>query len=350
MDRRAFMAMTMTSSLVACGPRGVFSPAVADLRAAQQPIFVVTDRVVDSQLTSVGGRAENLTNARVNVQIPESHETGQIEYPQPGRDNSQNFGVESAYRYARQADLLHEISRYGDPSEDLVVYVHGYNNNLAEAVYRHAQIAHDFGLRGPQITFSWSSSAEPLGYAYDRDSISVARDRLEQLIISLASNQRRRIVLLAHSLGSTLLTEVLRQMAIGGKAHLFRRFALVALMSPDIDVDVFRSQVRRIQPLPQPFVIFVSKTDRALRLSAGITGKSVRLGSTDDIAELQGLGFTIFDLSTFADTAPGDHFAAVSSATGIAMLRGIWLNGIPEVRADQPRPNLAGIFFETTAR
>lgn len=227
-----------------------------------------------------------------------------------------------------------------------MIYVHGYNNNLSEAVYRHAQIAYDFGMSGPQVTFSWSSAAEPLGYAYDRDSVAIARDQLELLIVSLATRQPRRIVLLAHSIGSLLLVEVLRQMAIGGKAHLFKRFAAVALMSPDIDVDLFKAQVERIQPLPQPFAIFVSKTDKALRLSAGITGKSARLGSTADITELQGMGFTVFDLSTFTDGAAGDHFAAVSSPTAIALLGGILTTGVPPERQDPLRPNLTDIIFQ----
>ncbi|MGK5643612.1 alpha/beta hydrolase, partial [Streptomyces sp. URMC 126] len=75
-----------------------------------------------------------------------------------------------------------------------------------EAILRHAQMAHDFGTPGPHITFSWPSAAQPLGYVRDHDSINIARDDLEELLIDLAQGNRD-IVLLGHSMGSQLVVE-----------------------------------------------------------------------------------------------------------------------------------------------
>lgn len=346
MKRRMFMTLSMTTGLVACGPRGVFMPATPAENAATQTVFVATDRSVDEGLMTTGGRDDYLSFGRVDVSIPPSHQIGQIEYPLPKKDNSQKFGVNSAVRYKTDTDLLGKMAKIGARSDDIVIYVHGYNNTLAEAVYRHAQIAHDFGMTGPQLTFSWTSAAEPLGYAYDQNSVTIARDRLERLIVSLATKQRRRIVLLAHSMGSWLVTEVLRQMSIAGRTHIFDRIATVALMSPDIDVDVFQSQIDRIRPLPQPFVVFVSQQDRALQFSARLSGKSERLGSIADITQLQSMGITVVDLTAFSDGDLGDHIVAASSPTAIAMLRGIQANGVPKDVAVNRDISLPEVIFE----
>ena len=152
-----------------------------------------------------------------------------------------------------EAEFLQAVARARHPGAEVVVFVHGYNNTLGSAVFRHAQMAHDFGLEGPQVTFAWASASDPLGYVHDRDSIGIARDDLEALLVALARRERR-IRLVGHSMGAQLVTETLRQMSIGGEHQALARLSGVVLISPDIDVDVFRSQVERINPLPQPFV------------------------------------------------------------------------------------------------
>ena len=67
-----------------------------------------------------------------------------------------------------------------------MLFVHGYNNNFSEAIYRHAQIAWDYEMRGPQIHFAWPSAADPLEYTYDRDSVLIARDALARTELASA--------------------------------------------------------------------------------------------------------------------------------------------------------------------
>ena len=99
---------------------------------------------------------------------------------------------------------------------EAIIFVHGYNSNFAEGVYRIAQFAHDLQLPGTVVLYSWPSAAEPLGYAYDRDSALFARDGLESLIHEVAHAGAKRILLVAHSMGSGLTMEALRSAAIRG--------------------------------------------------------------------------------------------------------------------------------------
>ena len=52
-------------------------------------------------------------------------------------------------------------------------------------------------------------------------------------------------------------------------------------MSPDIDVNVFRSQMAVIGRLDPPMKLLVSKDDQALSISALLAGSEGRVGNLD---------------------------------------------------------------------
>ena len=92
-------------------------------------------------------------------------------------------------------------------------------------------------------------------------------------------------------------------------------------MSPDIDVDVFRRQVEKIAPLPQPFIVFTSTRDKALRLSAKLSSDQVRLGSLPDPTVLDDLDITFIDTTAFAEQGDLNHLTAVTSPEVLAFLQ-----------------------------
>jgi esterase/lipase superfamily enzyme len=112
-----------------------------------------------------------------------------------------------------------------------------------------------------------------------------------------------RVHVLAHSMGSWLAMEALRENAIAGRPDLNGKLGDVMLAAPDIDLAVFRQQIAR---LPNTRVsIFVSRADRALSLSSRIAGDRPRVGAMDpnnarDAAALQELGVRVYDLSSFS--------------------------------------------------
>ena len=73
----------------------------------------------------------------------------------------------------------------------IMVFVHGFNTNFAEGVYRQAQMMHDFGTPAIGVHYSWPSAADARLYLYDRDSAFFARDGLERLLRLLADTRRR---------------------------------------------------------------------------------------------------------------------------------------------------------------
>lgn len=331
MSGQVLACVLLVLALAACAPRGNFSPAPSDVHPlATRTIYLATQRNGPSLLSQTGERTRDLRHGRIDVTIPFGHEAGQIEWPRDGT----GFGVSGAWSYPTSAEFQSGVrSQRGDADDTILVFVPGYNNTLAEAVFRQAQIAHDYELSGPQVLFAWPSAAEPLGYIYDRDSAIFARDALERLLTDLGRQQDRRILLVGHSMGGQLVTETLRQMSIGGNTSLAGLEGVI-LMSPDIDVDVFQTQLDRIDPMPDPFVIVVSQRDRLLRLSARLTGQTQRLGSLEDIDRLADYPIIVIDLTAIRGNGDNDHLIPATSPVAIALLRGLQQTGLPDPPPD----------------
>lgn len=284
-------------------------------------IFVGTTRAAEPDGQFSSHRSESLSFARVDISIPPDHEPGKITWPpRNGKaDPTRHFLTAGNVLYSNATGfnkaLRAELKAKGG---EAVIFVHGFNNNYAEGLYRLAQFSNDLKLPGAVISYSWPSAANPLGYVYDRDSALFARDGLEELMGAVADAGATSILLVAHSMGASLTMEALRQAAIRGNSKAMGRLAGVVLISPDIDVDVFRLQALAIGKLPQPFVIFGSDRDKVLKFSARLTGQSERLGSISDVTRLADLDVTFLDVSAFA--AGDKHFAAAESPALILLL------------------------------
>ena len=79
------------------------------------------------------------------------------------------------------------------------------------------------------------------------------------------------------------------------------------MAAPDIDIDVFKSEMRRFGKPRKPFFVIVSRDDKALRFSDFIAGGKERLGSYTNDAELTALGAVVIDLTDLKATDPSNH-------------------------------------------
>lgn len=314
-------------AVAGCEPRGqiVVDPAAAKVGTVEQ-IFVGTTRGPDRKTGAPFGneRSRKTQYLQLDVSVPPDRTPGQIAWPKEGRpaDRETQFLTTRAQVYPGAADFraaLGEALRRAPGSErEAIVFVHGFNNNFAEGAYRLAQLGHDLGVTATLVHYSWPSLAHPLGYAYDRDSALFARDGLENLLREVAAAGAQRIAIIAHSMGAALTMETLRQIAIAGDQRLRSKISGVVLISPDVDVDVFHAQAARIDPLPEPFVIFTSTRDRALALSARLSGQKERLGNIKDIGAVSDLKVTFLDTTAFSTGA--GHFNIGNSPALISIL------------------------------
>ena len=278
-----------------------------------------------------GGRGGQLSFDSYAVSIPPSHKPGKVEWAKGKPDPKINFVTAGRASYSGGAEFKAAVNSAvaGKPAaeREAVVFIHGYNTSYSESIYRLAQIKHDFNIKGLAIGYSWPSAAKTQYYVYDRDSIALSRDGLQSLLEDLADTNVSKITLVGHSMGTYLTVETLRQLSMLKVRKVQNKLGPVILMSPDIDVDVFKSQIQRVEPLPKPFIIFTSSNDKALRLSALLTGRKERLGSLSELSELGDDKMTVVDVSKFSGGDKLDHFAVATSPNLITLINGILANG-----------------------
>ncbi|HMO09863.1 MAG TPA: alpha/beta fold hydrolase [Paracoccaceae bacterium] len=324
-------AMLLACALAACGPRGEIRVAPEAAAVGEvQDIFVGTTRVADPETGQFGGARDRtgVTFARYGVSVPPNRRPGDIAYPRPGRpaDPARHFLTTSTRVYGSAPDFRAELAaaiRADAPgAREVTVFTHGFNNTFAEGLYRIAQMSHDLDLPGVEVHYSWPSLGQTLAYVHDRDSAIFARDGLERLLEEVAAAGADRIMVVGHSMGAALTMEALRQMAIRGNRRVLSLLSGVVLLSPDIEVDVFYSQAAAMDPLPQPFFVFTSRKDRALALSARLTGRQQeRLGNIRNIERIGDLPVTVVDVQAF--NVGDGHMNVARSPALINILRRI---------------------------
>lgn len=328
--------------LAGCAADEVFVGPNAPLGdASVQRVYLATDRVLADDLSGTAERAGKLSFAQYDITIPLGHQPGAVEYSASNPDPAQSFTVASRAAIGDKSTFGRLVrsaaGRSARPVDSTVIYVHGFNTSLEYAVYRHAQIAHDYNLAGPQVTFAWPSIEKTLGYVRDKDSIHIARDHLEELIQELTRNGQN-VFIFGHSMGTQLVVETLRQLSITGQQDVLKKIGGVVLISPDIDFDLFEAQYERIDPLPDPFILMMSNRDYALQFSARLTGQPERLGSANDLDRLKELKLLVLDLSDLPNSR--DHFLAATSPAVINLVTGARTRNLNDRR---PRPRIINV-------
>lgn len=295
--------LVLVVALSACAQRGDFTRVPEGTRIeATEAIFVGTTRKADD--AGYGReRSDAASFLRYDIAIPADRDPGELTWPpRRGKPNvAKHFLTQQAMLFDGSQSFrsaLREAMRVRS-QRDAVVYVHGFNTNMAEGVYRVAQMHHDLKVPGVAVHYAWPSRGSALGYVYDRDSMLYSRSGFEDLLDEVAGAGAKDIILVAHSMGAALTMETLRQMALRGDSRALDKVAGVILISPDLDLDVFRSQARDIGELPQPFVVFGSSRDRILGISATISGTGQRLGNLDSVAPIADLKVIYLDTAAY---------------------------------------------------
>jgi esterase/lipase superfamily enzyme len=284
-------------------------------------VATVRERLDDPAIAYSRDRSQTLKLSTIDVHIPEMHRPGNVETssvnPDPRRHFMASNYVPLQDRRTMVAELNRRLASRSAAQREIFIFVHGYNNNFAEGLFRNGQIVHDYGVTSVPVHFSWASAASFTRYLYDRDSAIIARRGLAETLALAAQTKANGIVIVGHSMGAVVVMEALRTLSGDKRRDVLKRIKGVLLAAPDLDPDLFRSQIDDIDYLPQPFTIIVSRRDRALDISRRLAGGAPRVGSGFDIAFLQNKNIQVLDIS---EVDSGGHSLFASSNTLIKFL------------------------------
>jgi esterase/lipase superfamily enzyme len=302
-------ALFVSLMLMSCAtPVAVLTPVARDAvppEASQVSMLVATSRKPSGDPGTLfsGERGQQLSLAAIDVSIPPdtSRQSGTVQWPKRlPPDPRKDFAVTrvEAMTVPQVRDWLRKDTHQGRA----LVFVHGFNNRFADAVFRFAQIAHDSRANAAPILFTWPSRGSVFDYVYDRESANYSRTALERGLRSLVSDPGiKDITILAHSMGTWLTVEALRQMAIR-EGNIPPKIKNVVLASPDLDVDVFARQWTEMGTKRPKFTIFISQDDKALAASRFLSGGVNRVGAINPAEEpyrsaIENAGITVIDLT-----------------------------------------------------
>ncbi|MFS8050170.1 alpha/beta hydrolase [Rhizobium sp. BR 314] len=309
------------------GEVGIRAPDEAIL--ASHEVFIVTTRAHVNDLHEVfsGARAPTPFYAMTNVTVPTIHKVGYIERPSDSLANpAKYFTATGVARYGNSkmfsSALRSEIKARGGR---VLVYIHGFNTQFDDAVYRITQISQDANYKGVPVLFTWASAGKPFDYVYDTNSAMAARDALEDTLRLVVSSGATRVDIVAHSLGNWLTMEALRQLAMTNDRDLSGKLGNVVLAAPDIDVDVFKSQMRRYGKPSRPFIVLASNRDRVLDMSSWLAGSKPRLGDYLDTKDIADYGVVVVNMSDIKGNDGLNHSIFAENPTMVKLL-GIDLN------------------------
>jgi esterase/lipase superfamily enzyme len=280
-----------------------------------------------------GERDTGYSISQIVVSVPPTRQVGVVQWPAKATPNPATEFTTVSIKPSGPAETRAWFERVAGPRGRLLIFVHGYNTRFESAVYRFAQISQDSGAEAAPVLFTWPSRGRLFDYEYDRDSAMFSRDALELLIERAVDKPEvKDITVLAHSMGTYLAMEALRQTAIR-KGGLPAKIRNVILASPDIDPFVFGGQFREFGPNPPHVTIFVSRDDRALAISRLISGKIGRLGSIDPSKEPYrsrleaNPAITVIDLSAYKSGDKLNHGKFAESPAIVQMIGQRLVNG-----------------------
>jgi esterase/lipase superfamily enzyme len=292
-SRRAVLrGLSSTASLMALGGCTAISLPAADLSefSGNPTLLVATNR------KPVSGGAESPWFGSERAQL--SVGRAKLIAPAQGRFTLSSVGLDD-WRIDKVdlAPRLRELIPQAPAPRDLLMYVHGYNNTFEYSAITAAQLSDEIKFKGETMVFSWPSKGTLFDYGYDRESAMWSRDALEQVFARLIENPNvGRIHVVAHSIGTMVTMEALRQSYVLRGIPLIQRLGAVVFASPDIDMDVFKSTVARVRPLASKITIVAATNDRALAVSGWMAGGIKRVGAADK-EELTRLGLRVIDAS-----------------------------------------------------
>jgi esterase/lipase superfamily enzyme len=193
--------------------------------------------------------------------------------------------AEDAFFQAISNALWQEVDNGATTKDDVVIFVHGYNNSFRFSCVRFAQLVYDTRFEGKSILFSWPANGGDslideltgiVSYGDDLNDAKASVDSLAKVLREVAADNRKPsnaakrrgdIHLVAHSMGSQLLVDALDKLRSEWKPgeHPFKSIILAA---PDVDSDDLTRLLDCVRTPAERVTLYYCEADRALWASS----------------------------------------------------------------------------------
>ncbi|MFC1544916.1 tetratricopeptide repeat protein [Gemmatimonadota bacterium] len=232
--------------------------------------------------------SSNLSYGICDVSIPKDHEIGELEAPSIRRLEFRNdptkhvvlLEVSVQKKDDFFSDLASRVS--ASPKNSAFIFVHGYHVTFEDAARRTAQMCCDLEFDGAPVFYSWPSTGSFTSYTVDQENAEWTQTNFKEFLEDfLERSNAEDIYLIAHSMGSRTMTNVLKAL-FSENPEVKDRFREVILAAPDIDAEVFKREIApALTGAGQNVTLYASSKDKALSASQSVHGYP-RAGDSGD--------------------------------------------------------------------
>jgi len=259
--------------------------------------------VFGSQRYRVGEHGYPLHLGYCDVTIPPSHTRGRLESPSWIRmewkqDERKHVILQSIKPDDESSFFKNLASRLNSsPTNEALVFIHGYNVPFADAVRRTAQLHHDLAFPGAPICYSWPSTGTLMGYSQDEAAVGWTVAHLEKFLVDIHEKSgAQKIHLIAHSMGNRALVGALERLVLRDTASQ-KWLGQIVMAAPDIDSgELSNRYIPTIANKVERITLYSSQNDKALLASATLHG-ATRAGY-QDASQLLFQGVETIDVSS----------------------------------------------------
>jgi esterase/lipase superfamily enzyme len=236
--------------------------------------------------------SEELTLGTFKVSIPRDHRLSKIERPSIWNFEIREDAAKHFVIVGRNVDTEDEF--YEDVSRTVAlcsekqafVFIHGFDVEFDDAIYRTAQIAYDLGFCGAPIVYSWPSTGRLGAYTWDLTYNDWTVPHLIGFLEDVSKRTGARTIhLIAHSMGNRALVNALNRLPDPSKPH----FQQIVLTAPDIDTATFLQLSAAIRSHASRVTLYVSSKDKALQAARALDGGRRAGDSHGDIVVIDGI-------------------------------------------------------------
>jgi esterase/lipase superfamily enzyme len=288
----------------------------------------------------------------VDVSIPETHKYGELETESRFSIFTYSLGEEAkkrkyvlllAVKPLAEDDYYSQLAAYIDssPTNDVFVFVHGYNSSFEDAARRAAQLAYDLDFDGTPMFYSWPSQASTAAYTVDEAVVRPSGRMLARMLDNIVEQtDAARIHLIAHSMGNRALIEALQTYVVmRGREDTRDTFDQLVFTAPDVDRDYFMEVMNTIGDVARRTTLYASENDVALKSSKVLHGAPRAGLAGETIVTIPGMD--TIDMSGVEADILGHSYFAVNEGAIYDLFRLFWRGEPPSDRCGMSRQPVA---------
>lgn len=207
------------------------------------------------------------------VNIPSKHIIGDISLDN-AQDKNQFFQFKGRIN-TDDKEFLTKIK--SSDSDEVLVFVHGFNVNFDEAVLRAGQIKYDLKFPGEVVVYSWPAGADPgilsqvmMKSTYDLNytEAKINREPFAKFLTDI-TGLGKKVHLVVHSMGHQVVLPSVAALAKQGKKKFLSELILNA---PDFDKNEFELILSDLTNSSERITLYCSPGDNALVASQKVNG------------------------------------------------------------------------------